>query len=490
MNAFLRGLLPVRREERGTVLLLYGLLTVMVLADWVGKVGTNAVFVKRVGVTYLPVMYIVTPIVMLAASTVIFGLVDRIRRRDLFVWYIAIVAALSVATQAAMSFGNADYWWAYVFAHVVKETIYLIFWVYAGNLFDSEQSKRIFPLFAGALLVGKIGGGALAGALQPLVHSESFMGAQAAGFGVCLVIVLLWRHRLPEGEGRLAGERERPSGLGARVRGSVDGYRAVASDRLLRPFGIGIFLWYFLMQIANYLYSAGLDSATTAPSLLGAEDAYALLYASVYTSGSLIALFVQTFLTGGLIRRLGVSVVLFAFPLWYVLTFGAGWIALTLVAAVLLQAGERIVVPALHLPATQVVYSQIAAELRPRARAFFSGGVNAIGNIAAAGVLIAGVIGADPRRVLLFGTVCSAGFVVNTAFVRRALGRRIAENLSSADPELRRNAAQMLEGEGRAVPTDQLHVVLRDASADIEAGVRLALTRRGALAVAAEANAE
>jgi hypothetical protein len=32
--------------------------------------------------------------------------------------------------------------------------------------------------------------------------------------------------------------------------------------------------------------------------------------------------------------------------------------------------------------------------------------------------------------------------------------------------------------------------VLGDASADIEAGVRLALTRRGALAAAVEANAE
>lgn len=489
MTRLLRMLLPVRREERATVGLLYGLLALMVAADWVGKVGADSVFVKRVGVTYLPVMYILTPIVMLGASTLLFGLVDRLSPRRLFVWYVAATTALSFATQAALSLGGPDYWWAYIFAHVVKETIYLVFWVYAGNLFDSEQSKRIFPLFAGALLVGKIGGGVAAGALQPLVHSQNFMAAQALGFTVVLILLALFHRRLPDAAASAtAGSRD--GGLRGAFGDLRAGYRTVASDRLLRPFGVGIFFWYFLMQLANYLYIAGLDSATASAAPQGAEDSFALLYASVYTSGSIIALLIQTLFTGSVLRRFGVSAVLFVFPLWYFATFGAAWIALSFVTAVLLQVGERIVVPAIHLPATQVIYSQIAAELRPRARAFFSGGVNAVGNIAAALVLLAGVSVGDPRGILLFGTLCSAGFVGNTVLVRRALGRRIAENLRSEHPELRRNAAQMLHGEAGVVPTDQLRTVLRDASADIEAGVRLALTRRGALAAAVEANAE
>lgn len=491
MIAYLRGLLPVKREERWLVLFLYVLLTVMVLSDWIGKVGADAIFVKRVGVTSLPILYLLTPAVMLVASAVIFGLVDRTRRRHLFVWYIGLTALLSIGTQAAFVLGMPGYWWAYVFAHVVKETIYLIFWVYAGNLFDSEQSKRIFPLFAGALLVGKIGGGVAASALQPIIHSDRFMAAQAVGFMLAFVLVLVFRRHLPEGEGAIMRETapvwRSPSEW---VRASLDGYRAVASDRLMRVFGVGIFFWYFLMQMANYIYTAGLDAASNGPTLRGSEDSFALLYASVYTGGSILALVLQTLLTGGLLRRLGVSVMLFAFPLWYLVTFGASWMSLTLLTAVLLQAGERIVVPAIHLPAIQIVYGQVAAELRPRARALFSGSINAFGNIAAAVVLLAGAVSTDPRGVLLFGTVCSAGFLGNTVLVRRALGRRIAENLRAEDPDLRRNAAQMLRGEGAAVPTDHLRAVLKDASADVEAAVRLALTRRGALAAAVEANAE
>jgi AAA family ATP:ADP antiporter len=487
--SWLRNLFPVRREERGIVFLLYTLLTITVIANWVGKVGSNSIFIKSVGVKYLPIAYVAAPLVLLVASSVIFSLVGRMRRRDLFIWYVGIVTVLSIAAQVLLPVTNTDYWFTYVLAQVVKDTIYLIFWVYAGNLFDSEQSKRIFPLFAGSLLVGKIVGGFLAAGLTPIIHSDAFMAIEAAGFALAFVILVVFRRHLPEGEGAVTVEKAQPKSIGERLAGSLNGYKLVSRDRLLRPFGVNIFFWYFLMQIANYLFAAGLDAASKAGTLQQSQDDYTLLYASVYTSGSIVALLIQTFLTGGLIRRFGVSVVIFAFPLWYLVTFGAGtYYGLTagagLLIAVLLQAAERIVIPAIHLPATQIIYSQVASTVRPRARAFFSGGLNAVAEIGAALVLVAGAISASPQVVLGFGTVCSALFVGNTLGLRRALGRRIVQNLRSEDPELRRNAAQMLHGEGRAVPTADLQGLLGEGSADIEARVQNALVRRGKLRVA------
>ena len=487
--SWLRSLFPVRRDERGIVLLLYVLLSVTVIANWVGKVGSNSIFIKSVGVTYLPIAYVLAPLVLLVASSVIFSLVGKMRRRDLFIWYVGIVAVLSIAAQVLLPIASTAYWFTYILAQVVKDTVYLIFWVYAGNLFDTEQSKRIFPLFAGSLLVGKVVGGFMAAALTPIIHSDSFMAVEAGGFGLAFVILVLYRRHLPEGEGAVVVEKAAPKSIGQRLAGSLGGYKVVSKDKLLRPFGVNIFFWYFLMQIANYLFAAGLDAASKAGSLQQSQDEYTLLYASVYTSGSLVALGIQTFFTGSLIRRFGVSVVVFAFPLWYLVTFGAGTIlglaaGAGLIIAVLLQAAERIVIPAVHLPATQIIYSQVASSLRPRARAFFSGGLNAIAEIGAALVLVAGAISASPQAVLAFGTACSALFVMNTLSLRRALGRRIVENLRSDDPELRRNAAQMLHGEGRAVPTTELQGLLGEGSADIEARVQHALVRRGKLRVA------
>lgn len=495
LRRILADVMPLRRGEWRLALFLYGVLTLMVAADWVGKLGADALFVKRFGVNEIPKMYIVTPIVMLAVSALIFYFVDRVRRRTMLLWYVAAVTVSSLLIQWVISSGATGVIQpiSYIFAHGVKETIYILFWVYAGNLYDVEQSKRLFPFFAGSVLVGKILGGAIGAAIAPVVHAENFIGAQAVGFAVCFIAILLYRN-LPEGEGRHARVAHRPTGLRDSLRETVDGYRTVGADRLLRVFGVGVFFWYFLMQFANFLYLVGLDqSSATATSRVGQEDVFSILYASVYTSASLVALGIQSLMTTPLVRRFGVARVLFALPIWYVASYGVasyayggdvGWLVLPAVIA--LQLGERIVIPAVHRPATELVYSQISAAIRPRARAFLSGGVNALGNMAAAIALIVGIANLSTTALLAAGAGASLLYGVNTWQTRRAFGQRIAENLSSQDVAMRRNAVEMLHAEGAAVPTELLRTVAEEGSDEVAHGARLALTRRGALAVAVD----
>jgi ATP/ADP translocase len=482
--------MPLRRGEWGLALFLYFLLTVMVGADWVGKLGADALFVKRYGVQNVPWMYIITPIAMLAVSALIFFFIDRMRRRTMLLLYVAAVTLASVLIQYAITFnsiGNIVQPISYVFAHGVKETIYILFWVYAGNLYDAEQSKRLFPFFAGSVLVGKILGGVVGAAIAPIIHAENFIGAQAVGFFVCFIALVLYRG-LPEGRSGHVEAKERPQGVRATIRESVDGYRTVTSDNLLRTFGVGVFFWYFLMQFANFLYLLGLDQSSAAQATaIDREDFFSQLYASVYTSSSLVALAIQSFITSGLLRRVGIAWVLFLLPLWFLGTYAAAaWFNLNLVTGVALQLGERIWIPALHRPASELVYSQVSAAIRPRARAFLSGGVNAFGNMAAAVALIVGLRYSDVQTLLATGTGLSLVYLYNAWHTRRLFGRRIAQNLTSPDPDLRRNAADMLSSEGGAVPDDVLRSLGGRVPADVEHGVRLALTRKGILAVAAD----
>src|SRR3954468_10337130 len=223
MRRLVRDAFPLRRGELGLALFLYFLLTLMVAADWVGKLGADALFVKRYGVQNVPWMYIITPIAMLAVSALIFFFIDRTRRRTMLLVYVAGVTLFSIGLQYAITAtGVVDSIVqpiSYVFAHGVKETIYILFWVYAGNLYDAEQSKRLFPFFAGSVLVGKILGGAIGAAIAPVIHAENFIGAQAVGFLVCFVGLVIYRG-LPEGHGSRL-EEERTKGIGASIRDSV-----------------------------------------------------------------------------------------------------------------------------------------------------------------------------------------------------------------------------------------------------------------------------
>jgi MFS family permease len=249
------------------------------------------------------------------------------------------------------------------------------------------------------------------------------------------------------------------------------------------------------MQFANFLYLLGLDVASrSAGGGVASEDTFSQLYASVYTIASLVALVIQSVVTSPLLRRFGIARVLFVLPLWYLVTyagaaFGASAGGATLlIAGIALQLGERIVIPAIHRPATELVYSQVAAAIRPRARAFLSGGVNALGNMAAALALIVGLAASDVQTLLAIGAGLSTVYVYNTAHTRAVFGRRIADNIRSVEPDVRRGAAEILEADHGAVPDEVLRSLSGAVPADVEHGVRVALTRRGVLAVAADAS--
>jgi hypothetical protein len=436
-------------------------------------------------VEWLPLMFVLTPLAMLVTSALLFAVIDRVRRRALLIGYVVVVMTLAVAIQLALPLGGPVLGASYIFGHGVKETIYLVFWVYAGNLYGAEQAARLFPLYAGAVLVGKIVGAPVATALSTLVHAENMIGVSAAGFSVALIMLLAYRD-LPEGRGRHVDPRPR-LGLRASLRDSLQGYRAVAGDGLLRTLGVNVFFWYLLMQVGSYLYYVGLDASTQLRTAQQSEDSFVQIYSSVYASASIVALGVQLLGTRALLRAFGAAASLFIFPLWYVLSYGAAVVQFNLVTSVAIQLGERIWIPAIHRPMTELVYGQVSSRIRPRARAFLSGGVNAVGNVAAAGTILgANALGLS-GAVLPLATGLSLAFVANTWLLRRDLGRRIGANLTATDPELRQNAVQMLETEGRSVPTDTLRRVMSAPAADVEHGVRLALTRRGALAVAADA---
>ena len=121
----------------------------------------------------------------------------------------------------------------------------------------------------------------------------------------------------------------------------------------------------------------------------------------------------------------------------------------------------------------------------PTSRPFSLGGVR-LGNSTRRG---------DPSRLrftdmptlLAVATALSGVYVYNAWHTMRVFGERIVTNLNSIDPEVRFGAAEMLATEHGAVPASLLRSLDGAIPADVEHGVRVALTRRGVLAVAADA---
>jgi hypothetical protein len=84
-------------------------------------------------------------------------------------------------------------------------------------------------------------------------------------------------------------------------------------------------------------------------------------------------------------------------------------------------------------------------------------------------------------------TGLSGVYLYNAWHMMRVFGRRIVENIASVDPDVRFSAAEILETDHEAVPEDLLRSLDGTIPADVERGVRVALTRRGLLGMAADA---
>src|SRR5690242_6767531 len=135
MRRAMRTMFPLEPGERLVAVVLYTTLMLMVLSDWVGKVGADSLFVKQYGVRYIPLMYVLTPIGTLAISAVLFSALHRYSSRALLIGYVAAVIVASIAIQMLLPIGGLIFPVAYIFAHGVKEVLYLLFWMYAGNLY-------------------------------------------------------------------------------------------------------------------------------------------------------------------------------------------------------------------------------------------------------------------------------------------------------------------------------------------------------------------
>src|SRR5439155_18495931 len=102
LRRYVGQLFPVRPAERRLTAFLYALLMLMVLSDWVGQFTADSLFVKRLGVGWLPLMFVLTPIAMLVTSAILFAVIDRVRRRALLIGYVIVVMLLAVVIQLAL----------------------------------------------------------------------------------------------------------------------------------------------------------------------------------------------------------------------------------------------------------------------------------------------------------------------------------------------------------------------------------------------------
>lgn len=230
-----------------------------------------------VGSTQLPWFFAATFVATLLLTPVFAWLVSRWPRRVVvplvYVFFIACLLAFvplftSQGLISPRALGIVFFVWVSVFNLFVVS----VFWSFMADIWNDEQSRRLFPLIATGGAVGAIVGPVLTSALVGAIGVASLLVVSACLLGVALLCVFLlgaWA--------RSHGLRRHEASDGKAVGGGMfDGLKQVFSDPFIRAMALLMLLGDAIGTVAYALYVDNLG-ATFAPGMVDRSQFYHLM---------------------------------------------------------------------------------------------------------------------------------------------------------------------------------------------------------------------
>jgi AAA family ATP:ADP antiporter len=318
------------------------------------------------GTRNIPWLFTATMVAMFAAHPPFAALVTKYSRRQFIPWanrfFISNLAIFFVLLHVLP---EGQQVWAgrvfFVWTAVFNLFIISNFWSFMTDVFTPEQGKRLFGFlgFGGTFggIVGSLVTSLLAEPLRP----------------VNLLLISMALLELSTFAVRRLNQMSSQGHTGARHSGSSDAIIggslwAGLTKAAQSPYLLGICLYMMLFTIGSttlYLQQAAIADTQFADS--GARTAF---FAKVDLAVNTLTLFTQIFLTGRIVRALGVAVTLTLLPALSMIGFGslAMWpsIAVFVVFQVLRRAGEF----AVARPTREVLYTVVPREDKYKAKHF------------------------------------------------------------------------------------------------------------------------
>lgn len=363
----------IHRGEGQLVLFLAGLAILAGFGLSVGRASSDALFFKRYGVDHLPLMYALTALVLIPASLAYAAFVDRLTPHRMFIhmlWGFGLMVGISwLAMTVQGNTGIALYFISY---GVISELLLAHFELYLVGFFDAQQAKRLIPSVMAISRLGAMMGGIFLGVLGSGMATEHAALVWTGCLAAALVLVA-WRHR---GEpARCMIKRGHATTPLLMVR---EGLMFSRQSRLMRMTAWGVFLLVLLLSVQEYLVGKIFVQHYPDERKLAAFFGWF----SAILNGSV--LLIQLFLSGRLIRRLGLRTMNLVYPITTLLSFGLMSISASYLAAVMGRVNTSGVLPCFRNTVAGFFFHALPAYMQGRTRALITGLILPLGLLAAA----------------------------------------------------------------------------------------------------------
>jgi AAA family ATP:ADP antiporter len=315
------------------------------------------------GVEKLHWLFTATFLAMLAAVPLFGWATSRLPRRRFLPYVYAFFIANLLAFYALLR-GEGDHVYAarafFVWTSVYNLFVVSVFWSFMADLYTNAQAKRLFGFIAAGGTIGALAGPALATALARSLGVASLLLVSAAFMAVAVVCIgrlIAWKERRGAASPEEAAAEARPLG------GSV----LAAIPLLLRsPYLLGIALFMLLYTTTStVLYFE--QAEVVRDAFATARDRVAVFGAMDLAVNALTVL-VQVFLTGRLVRALGLARALALLPVLLGIGFLVLGVAPVLAVIVVVQVLRRAGEYAVMRPAREMLFVVLGREEKYKAK--------------------------------------------------------------------------------------------------------------------------
>ncbi len=417
-------LLLVQEAEipRATYFFLFCLVIGMGLA--LGRGTSDALFFKRYGFEYLPVVYLIHALSLVVTTTAYAAFVDRLPAERLFRIMLVALAVLLVVHWVAIVILEAAivYPLYYLLYEVASDLLMLHVGIYLAQNFDTQQAKRLTSLIFAGAQIGIIGGGMI------LVYGTRALGVPHllllwGALTLAALVLLEWQHRTKGVSPHFRPGRKGPGGVAQAVTQIVQGLTFARRSPLLRWSSAALFFTVFAFYITTY--SVNRIYAET----FATEESLTAFFGWMTIATGALAILLQLLLTNRLLQRLGVRGVNLIFPVSTLASLAWLLAAYSLPAAVFASVNKDSLMKAFRNPVRNLLFNALPGRMQGRARAFASGLVLPVALALTAGVLLITQSLESPLYFLFAGFVAAVLYLLCNLQANRAYADGILQLL-------------------------------------------------------------
>lgn len=424
MKQFLYRALNVREGEETLLLLIWGGFFFMGASIIYVQSASSSLFLKFIGIEYLPLLFIAEPVIMLPISVGYTKLLDRVGSRKLVLSSFAILGGVFLLSRVILFLEGI--WYYPVLSMLVGVTMLVLgtqSWSLAGEIYDIQASKRLFGVIGSGGPIGVILSGLTTKLLVDSVGTFNLLIVSSGCLFLCVLLIsVIYALAPPTAEVHVKSGRKKKSQAGMK-----EGLNLLKESSYLRYLIGSTFTAYLLVNILTFFFR---KSAT---ETFASTDDLTAFFGSFEGFMGIFALCGQILLTSRILKVLGVGKASLVRSASHLLGFGLISLYFSLITTVIARTIDRVVLRVLSGVTSRLLYNPLPQEHKEKIRAFVEWNVVPVAS-ALSGLLI---LGADRYlSVRLFGVIAfgiSVGGFWLTLKLKDAYGTVFVETIAKED---------------------------------------------------------